>query len=89
MTILTDQEVGTILRQDRDASEMTLGEAASRVGITPSLLYSFEQGYSRPDVDMFARICNIYTMPVSEAKVVADDRAAEIRRLMETADDEH
>ena len=58
MTILTDAEVGTMLRQDRDASEMTLGEAAELAGITPGALY---------------RLCNIYTMPVSEAQVVADN----------------
>ncbi|HAM40294.1 MAG TPA: hypothetical protein DCP69_02880 [Candidatus Omnitrophica bacterium] len=73
MTILTDAEVGTMLRQDRDASEMTLGEAAELAGITPGALYRIEQGYDRPDVDMFARLCNIYTMPVSEAQVVADN----------------
>lgn len=83
-------QMGNIIRKYRKAKNLTQGEMAKRLGVTPPAVNKWERGYSMPDISLLspiARLLDISTDTLlSHEKELSDAKANElveeaIRRL--------
>lgn len=57
----------------REAANLTLTEAATRLGITPAAVYQWENGMTLPDAKRLAAIAELYGTTVDYLLSSADD----------------
>lgn len=55
------------LRQLRRAIEMSQGELAHRVGLTPGFICQIEKGLRQPSIDSARDIAAVFGVPIEEA----------------------
>lgn len=58
--------LGERMREAREGAEMTIQEAADRIGIKYSRLVSWENNHHRPNADYIIKMCKIYNVSADE-----------------------
>ena len=59
-------EIGTRIRKFRERQGLSQKEFAKLIGVSNARVSNWEQGLNRPDVDIFASICNVLRVDPNE-----------------------
>ena len=58
------------LRLARETRGLTVAEVAQRAGVTPTAVYSWEAGRSRPRAENLSALCKVVRLPLAEAEAM-------------------
>lgn len=64
---MTKEEIGQILRNLRNQSNMTQKEVAEIIGRKQQVIGHWETGYSQPDANTLFTLCDLYGASVDES----------------------
>ena len=81
---MTAKTLGEIVRERRNAADISLRELARRIGITPPFLSDIELGRRNPSEEVLAKMAQELNVPIEDLKKF-DNRESitDLKRMME------
>ena len=83
---MDQQQIGSFIRQCREAGGLTQQQLADKLGVTNKAVSKWETGKSMPDVALFEPLCRELGISLSELlagrRVMAEERPAVAERLL-------
>ena len=68
------KKISKFLKEERENSNLTQEEVATRIGVSKSLIYKWESGKSYPSMEYLPKLSETYGVSINEIKESAADK---------------